>query len=64
MSYKIFIYDLFQMKNAYEIYELKIHEELRVPDSLGIVWEHHNYMASVSVAEHIIIYRYWVPLML
>ncbi|XP_072018804.1 uncharacterized protein [Amphiura filiformis] len=35
-----------QMKYAYEIYELKIHEELRVPDSLGIVWEHHNFMAS------------------
>ena len=39
------------MKYAYEIYELKIHEELRVPDSLGIVWEHHNFMASVSIVK-------------
>ncbi|XP_038059240.1 uncharacterized protein LOC119730426 [Patiria miniata] len=35
-----------QMKNAYDIYEEQKRDDLRNPDSLGIVWDHHRFMQS------------------
>lgn len=40
-----------QLKYAYDIYELGELEYLRNPESLGVVWEHHRYLASDVYSE-------------
>lgn len=40
-----------QLKHAYDIYELGEMEYLRNPESLGVVWEHHRYLASDIYSE-------------
>ncbi|PIK39305.1 putative mRNA-decapping enzyme 1B-like [Apostichopus japonicus] len=39
------------LRHAYDIYELGEMEYLRNPESLGVVWEHHRYLASDIYSE-------------